>query len=856
MKRKLFLVLMVMFVSLFTLTLSRVSAAEVDPDVHSTSGSTLVQTADGGVAYVKDLAHAEEIELRYSEGVQTTADTVIHIKGHVTEIYRARLVIYAGEEKIYDDNGYFFAEDKDESAVKLRLQNNYFEYHGNLGIDLAGKTITKIKFQIYTTNKTTERIGEFQLLGIHFDTNPTYDGFADLMGGGNTGEEDPVTPPTTDPNQPEVPVGEATVADIVTKAEATIVKGEDGSQTVTYSVTPGWNTFVASVSGYNAGLTTLEIKFTPSVATKICFEINGVINWDLAHKEYAGGTLHTHTVDLTEAGLPESFDIAMYIDAEVIVEAEKSVVFHSIELKGASQEEQPGEPDDGTLKISAITTNASATITAGEDGSQVVAYNVSPGWATFDFDVKNYDANLNIFEVKFTASANVQLCFSINGVIDWAIGHREYLGGSVHTFSYDLTDANLPSDFTVSMYIDAKVTVESDKTVTFHSIGFKVPEPEPEGMWLSAPVGNGLAVGAVEDYYMISYNNDSGSWRNATIQVHNHDVAYDIVHIKLELAANTNVGIWAVWTEDGVTYNADLRSHHSAEGVATADGVYDLIFHLGYFDAKDVVLSEINIWFDNPTAYTTNTGDVTAKLLVCELLSSADYELGELEYTASDLTVDYTGNPVALDVTCAVEVPFKFEYSPVALEEGKERTWAYGLPTNAGQYLVRISYLGSLEYNYKSIEVTVTINKVKGSVAADDVTVDAATRIVTVKAGIEASTDAEFAEGYEVLDGDEVAYGQVIYYRRAEDANYTVSDALQLTVNRPVEEDPTPVPPTQGGNEEEDQPTETPEQPQPNDKEEEPEESKGGCGGSVVASIIGVLTLAGAVVVLRKKREE
>ena len=156
-KTSIFLVMLVMLISLFTLNTNSVNAEAVNPTITSTTGSTVVSAADGGVSYVKDLKHADEIELSYGEGIETSADTVIHIKGHVTEIYRSRLVIYSGSEVLYDDQGYFFAEDKSESSVKLRLQDNYFTYHGNLGLDLSGKTITKIKFQIYTTNKTENR---------------------------------------------------------------------------------------------------------------------------------------------------------------------------------------------------------------------------------------------------------------------------------------------------------------------------------------------------------------------------------------------------------------------------------------------------------------------------------------------------------------------------------------------------------------------------------------------------------------------------------------------------------------------------------------------------------------------------
>ena len=52
------------------------------------------------------------------------------------------------------------------------------------------------------------------------------------------------------------------------------------------------------------------------------------------------------------------------------------------------------------------------------------------------------------------------------------------------------------------------------------------------------------------------------------------------------------------------------------------------------------------------------------------------------------------------------------------------------------------------------------------------------------------------------------------------------------------------------------QPTEQPGGDEPSGDEPTTEEPKKGCGGSVVVSVLGVLALAGSVVVLRKKREE
>ena len=73
-KRTIFLMVLMLLVSLFVINAHSVEANEVNPAIYSTNGSTIVSTADGGVVHVKDLKHADEIDIRYSEGIQTSAD--------------------------------------------------------------------------------------------------------------------------------------------------------------------------------------------------------------------------------------------------------------------------------------------------------------------------------------------------------------------------------------------------------------------------------------------------------------------------------------------------------------------------------------------------------------------------------------------------------------------------------------------------------------------------------------------------------------------------------------------------------------------------------------------------------------
>ena len=333
--------------------------------------------------------------------------------------------------------------------------------------------------------------------------------------------------------------------------------------------------------------------------------------------------------------------------------------------------------------------------------------------------------------------------------------------------------------------MDANATVTEDKDITIQSYGFVESEPLPEGLLNSDPRGSGVNVAEGENgAWVITYSNATDSWRNATIVINNHEVIYDILRVKIDLSAGTNLGIRLYYaTEDGSDY-VDLRSHFKPEGVASTAGEQDLVFFMAAYGLADKEVVKVELWFDAPTDYTTNTGDVTATLKSFEFLKSSDLTLGDLEFSAEDVVVDYTGEEVAVEVECAEEVTFVVEYSKVV--EGQEASWIESVPTTAGQYNVRIVFKGSLVYDYKVVEATLTINKVKATVNADDVTVDGVTRVVTVKTGIEASTSVEFAAGSEIADGAVVEYGTVIYYRAAANENYIASDVLSLTFTKPL----------------------------------------------------------------------
>ena len=565
---------------------------------------------------------------------------------------------------------------------------------------------------------------------------------------------------------------------------ALLSQNEAGEQVITYdaATAPGWNTFKIDVENYNPELVKFRLEYSSAQTVVMCFQINGKYD---GHNVYPAGENQVAIVDFSDTEKYKtgvSFTLEIYIDASgATIEGEKAITIHSYEFFEVTYD--PSKP----ISYSEIGgSSISALLSKNEAGEQVITYGASnaPGWHTFNIQVANYNPELKEFEIVYSSATPFVMCVQINDKYE---GHISYPAGQNKVAKLDFSDSkyNLGLEFTVEIFLDATETVTEEKAITIHSYGFVESEPLPEGLLISDPRGSGVNVAEGENgAWVITYSNATDSWRNATITINNHEVIYDILRVKIDLSAGTNLGIRLYYaTEDGSDY-VDLRSHFKPEGVASTAGEQDLVFFMAAYGLADKEVVKVELWFDAPTDYTTNTGDVTATLKSFEFLKSSDLTLGDLEFSAEDVVVDYTGEEVAVEVECAEEVAFVVEYSKVV--EGEEASWSESVPTTAGQYNVRIVFKGSLVYNYKIVEASLTINKVKATVNADDVTVDGLTRVVTVKEGIEASTSAEFATGSEVVNGAIVEYGTVIYYRHAANENYNVSDVLSLTFNKPA----------------------------------------------------------------------
>ena len=793
-KRTIFLMMLVVLFSLFAVSLTKADAAEVTYDADWGAVLDEDAKAEGKVKVIVEGGNGRLV-INFGDGVAlTTATNYLKFSGHVTNA--ARLDMYM----TFTDGSH---------TVKWIA-----------GVEGADSSKRQVSY-IDANAAATLELGEFTFCGA---------------------------PGASEPSEPEDD-GTLKVSDIVSHPETATVTKDGSDQVIKYSALSGWATYDMNVTNYDSKYSVVEIEFTSSHEVAICVVVNGCIDWGVGHKVYKAGE---NTISFDMAGndyftlpFPKEFTLSLYIDVNAdnhgVVESEETVTLHSVEFKEPAPVVE--EPDDGTLKIGKIASHPKATITENATGEQVITYSERPGWHTFDMVVKHFDQNPaanTMLEIKFTASASIRVEIHVNGVGGY--DHPTYAGNKEQTILVDISEMNLPEEFTISMYIDAPdgTEVTEEKTVTIHSVKFVEPAPEPEGMFLTVSKDGSITVVEGDEGWDISYTAaetwQANEYRNVKFTVNNFEAGCDVVHVKLNLTQGTNVCIWVNYADGSYV---TVRDHWAGELVASESKVYDLGFLMSAYGKAEGTIASIVVYFDNPTEYTTNNAAVEAQILAVELLKSSDLDLSDVTFTVEGATMDYNGSRPTLTITNEVaDLDYRYEYRAA----GTDGEWSKGLPTNAGTYEVRVSFMGNLEYNPATATATVTINKVNSSVAAEDVTVDADTRVVTIKAGIEASTDADFTELLE--DGDTVNYGTTIYYRNPGDANHEASDVLTITVERPAQEpsdDPT------------DEPTDEPSGESP--VTPAPEKEKG-CGGSVIASIFGILVLASSVVVLRKKREE
>ncbi len=542
----------VMLLSFCFLSVAKVSAEE--NTYNSSSATTLVYSADGGIAYVKDMAHGEILDVNYpGDGLTITdSNAVFNVKGHVTNIYRIKAKVYFSDGT---SNEISRLCHNDGSGLSMIDENGYFEYHGNLGLEWIGMTITKIHYQVYMTDdNSAARNGELQVLGMHFDADGSYSSFAELYG--NEGSEEPTPDPEPTPSE-----GPAFTAASGATGEGNVftMTGTRANLEAEVQAEVTEPTYV-SVK-YNATqIDNFDIYVTAAAAdgtsTEILVAAEAPGSWNKTEVvEGEGYNIVTIQTGDYLIGYASISKVRLYIRGyegtvfEVLDFAITADGVHGFDSTSGSETPEPTpDPDpvlpEGELSIGKMTTTASAdvaTITDNANGEQVVTYSTSPGWNTFDIPVANYTSDLHIFEISFTASAEVVLFYKVNGVEMWGdLGYVTYPGGSVQTQTIDLSSMELPTDFAISLLIDASAVVEAEKTITIHSVTLEAPVVEPDdGQLRIGDITTSASATITKNEsgeQVITYATSPG-FSSFKMDVENYDVNLSVLEIKF--TANT-----------------------------------------------------------------------------------------------------------------------------------------------------------------------------------------------------------------------------------------------------------------------------------------------------------------------------
>ena len=448
---------------------------------------------------------------------------------------------------------------------------------------------------------------------------------------------------------PVIPFG---LSDIYTDEEATIVKSENGEQVISYGAkdAESYSSFFIDVKSYDVKYKYFEFTFTPNVNTTVCFRIGDAIDWSLGHKEYAGGQTHTVTLDLqgkyAVTAENVNFSILIYLDGVVAVTEDKVITVHSTTMREGKQVEDLKGPKDVSLYKNAFS-------------EQILAYSTKPS-GSFSAPVTGYDESQLYFEITFTPSHDTSIFFVLGNNERWDLGDKVYEGGKTYTEVIDVREdivtegdrpeSALTESFNVKLYFDrsSKAVFSDDKTVVIHSMKFVDPENRP------APTLREL---------MLTYYNNGTYQRDTEIFINEASVAelINYFHAQSTLLERTTYfngdALWMTNEAGTYSYYGTLGNDMTGGRVANVGDTTNSIALAGttmekhyttMFDIKDLAAS----WTCEDGVFTSEDERVIKAFLdftaPC-FLNSSDAKSANY-FTLTKVTVQETENGLLLSL--------------------------------------------------------------------------------------------------------------------------------------------------------------------------------------------------------------
>ena len=891
MKKQILGVVVFIFIVTF-LTLSQVNAESLLLSVYEkTSCVTLDSSGAGGVFYASSVGHYDIINMYFDSkksSYEITDSTWIHMKGIVSDnIYRIKINANGTtcQSRLFDTTK------PDSGFMKLNADRT-FEVHYKAKDFLNTDSLNKFSFQIYVTgdNHVTSSHNEnIELLGICFNEEQNFSNWATPV----EREEHVCKWDTAWTNDAAnhwhtCLNGCKTLSDYeehtyVNSVCSVCGANEPGELSFGLMSTESRIVTLENVSEGGVGKITFINDGTASISIPVENVLTSSHDWlSVKLKTTDGVVIKAYADDVYMcADLFTAWNSSKYLetyDEFVIANAKVGEYLATLQtvsniilpIKGVAGDVveimditftvdgvhnfdtpiiEPDEPNEGPISDIVIPKGFEATYQKNEFGEQTITYSKSPEFKTFDIKIKEYDPTNTILEVVFEASVETTVCLQINGKIDWSLGgHVAYPGERTSKIIIDLSsyEYELGTEFMISIYLDSNVTVNEVKHITFKSITFKTPEPEPEGMYIGKPISSNINCFEGALGYEVQWN--YGDWSSVVYKINKYEKAFDVLSINMSVISGMNLGIRLHWNEvvDGqiVEFHDDIRNHWTNEGLFATTGDVELVFLLKVYGLDNKDITSVTLYFDPPTnTYIPNDGFNKCTIYSLDLLQSSELNLKPLNIIAESMTVDYTGQPIRFVAENECDYEMLIEYS-----SGSD--WTTEAPINAGEYNVRIKFLGSLTHDYSEVTSKLIIEKVAATVKETDVYVDPETGIVTISKGVVAALTEDFAKESLIKTGFVVENNSVIYFYYPTDENHHIaSEMLSIVVklNSKLE-----IP---SGSED----SELPSEPEINDPIGSVDDNNGngiGCAGNVITSIFGMLTLFGIASILKRKMKD
>lgn len=445
------------------------------------------------------------------------------------------------------------------------------------------------------------------------------------------------------------------------------------------------------------------------------------------------------------------------------------------------------------------------TIAKEENGVQTVSYDKYWGYSITVVNVKFWDSAKKWLYVEYESNANFKLGIGTSQTAADITGgaHPEQLANRRNKFSFDLSTLKTPFDSVdgnICFFFDAAETlntaVGSTKTVRFYEISFNETDPNASTEVNKFRAPEGFHEVAVDGNKLKYTNTATDFYRYAEIKLDNHNVEFDVLSLKFTGYDGFVLGVRLLYldsVEGGPLAKTSSDLIVSNSYVVKSAEQQELLFYLKEYKLDGLEIIGVQLYLDAPEKAGT-VGEHEITLNEIKVLKSSDLVSVVTPTITADanVTMVFGGAQPNFHVQLMNgETPITGEDSKIIFGYRKGTTGNYqaGLPTEVGEYSIRISYIGSKDYKscVKAEDSVLTITKASAVTANDGATFDATTRTVTVKEGHEASLSQTFEEGKEVVTGHKITAGTtvMVYFRATGDDNHDAGTVKNLSCVSP-----------------------------------------------------------------------